>query len=102
MNPTAHSLPAAAAPLVLPASRLRILPCLVAVGMLGCGGHAPPSAYMTTPGGGDHFAKGSLELGGAHVRPEVCDGVAENKPDATRIDENALVAFLQKQGFQTS
>ena len=57
---------------------------------------------MTTSGGGDHFAKGSFELGQVHLKPDVCDGVAENKPESTRIDEGALVTFLQHQGFQTN
>jgi hypothetical protein len=57
---------------------------------------------MTTPGGGDRYARGSLSLGDARLRPEVCTGVQENKPEQTRLDENALAAFLQRQGFQTS
>jgi hypothetical protein len=71
-------------------------------GIAGCGGSAPPSAYLTTPGGGDRYAKGPMELGRVHLRPEVCAGVEENKPDSTRLDENALAAFLQRQGFQTA
>jgi hypothetical protein len=67
-----------------------------------CGESPPPSAYMTTPGGGDRYAKGSLSLGDARLRPEVCSGMPENKPDQTRLDENALASFLQRQGFQTS
>jgi hypothetical protein len=87
MNPTARATLAAA---------LLTLSCAVACE------RTPASAYMTTPGGGDRFAKGSLELGQVHLRPEVCDGVQENKPDTTRLDENALVGFLQRQGFQTT
>ena len=41
-------------------------------------------------------------LGEARLRPEVCSGVQENKPDQTRLDENAVAAFLQRQGYQTS
>jgi hypothetical protein len=68
----------------------------------GCGESPPPTAYMTTPGGGDRYARGSFTLGEARLRPEVCSGMQENKPDQTRLDENALVAFLQRGGFQTS
>ncbi len=81
--------------------------CLLGAGLaaaaLGCGGPAvPASAYMTTPGGGGQYARGALALGDVHVKPEVCEGVAENRPDSTRLDENALVAFLQRQGYQTT
>jgi hypothetical protein len=82
--------------------RSGFLVCAVAVMALGCGESPPPNAYLTTPGGGDRYAKGSMGLGEAHLRSEVCDGVAENKPDQTRLDEHALAAFLQRQGFQTS
>ncbi|MGH7294803.1 MAG: hypothetical protein ACRELB_07720 [Polyangiaceae bacterium] len=68
----------------------------------GCGEAAPPSAFMTTPGGGDRYAKGPLALSEVHIKGDVCDGVAENKPDSTRLDESALAAFLQRQGFQTT
>jgi hypothetical protein len=78
------------------------LPPVAGLGATGCGGDAPPSAYLTTPGGGDRYAKGSLSLGEVRLKPDVCDGVQENKPDATRLDENALAAFLQRQGFQTT
>jgi hypothetical protein len=57
---------------------------------------------MTTPGGGDRYAKGALSLGEVRLRPEVCEGVAENKPEQARLDENALASFLQQQGLQTS
>ena len=74
----------------------------LAAAVSGCGGTAPASAYMTTAGGGERYARGALALGDVHVKSDVCDGVAENKPDATRLDENALTAFLQRQGFQTT
>jgi len=67
-----------------------------------CGEAPPPNAYMTTPSGGGSYARGSLSLGEARLRPEVCRDMAENKPETTRLDENALVAFLQRQGFQTT
>ena len=75
---------------------------LATVATTACGESPPPNAYMTTPGGGDRYARSSLSLGEARLRPEVCSGVQENKPDQTRLDENALAAFLQRQGFQTS
>jgi hypothetical protein len=75
---------------------------LAALATAACGESPPPNAYMATPGGGDQYARGTLSLGAARVRPEVCNGMAENKPDSTRLDENALAAFLQRQGFQTS
>jgi hypothetical protein len=74
----------------------------LAAASTGCGEEAPPSAYLTTPGGGDRYAHGALSLGEVRLRTEVCDGVAENKPETTRLDENALAGFLQRQGFQTS
>jgi hypothetical protein len=75
---------------------------LATVATVACGESPPPNAYMTTPSGGGSYARGSLSLGEARLRPEVCSGMAENKPDQTRLDENALAAFLQRQGFQTS
>src|ERR1700722_5705468 len=75
--------------------RSGFLVCAVAIMASGCGESPPANAYLTPPGGGDRYAKGSLGLGEAHLRAEVCDGVAENKPDQTRLDENALAAFLQ-------
>jgi len=75
---------------------------LATLATTACGESPPPNAYMTTPGGGDRYARGSLSLGDARLRPEVCTGVQENKPEQTRLDENALAAFLQRQGFQTS
>jgi hypothetical protein len=65
-------------------------------------GHSPPSAYLTTPGGGDRYAQGSFGLGEVRVRPEVCQGVQENQPEKARLDEGALVVFLQRQGYQTT
>jgi hypothetical protein len=55
---------------------------------------------MTTAGGGGRYVKDTEQLAQARLRPEVCDGVAENKPEMTRLDENALVSFLQRQGFE--
>jgi hypothetical protein len=78
------------------AAALLSLPCALACE------RTPASAYLRTPGGGDRFAKGSLDLGQVRLRPEVCDGVAENKPETTRLDEGALVSFLQRQGYQTT
>jgi hypothetical protein len=75
---------------------------LLVLAATACGESPPPNAYMTTPGGGGSYARGSLSLGEARLRPEVCSGMAENKPDWTRLDENALVQFLQRQGLQTT
>ncbi|HEY3816635.1 MAG TPA: hypothetical protein VGL81_05665 [Polyangiaceae bacterium] len=75
---------------------------LVTLAATACGESPPPNAYMTTPGGGGSFTRGSTSLGEARLRPELCSGMAENKPDPTRLDENALAAFLQRQGFQTT
>ncbi len=60
-----------------------------------------PYAYLTTPGGGDRYTTGSLTLGEARMKADVCRDVPENKPEASLLDENALVAFLQRQGFHT-
>jgi hypothetical protein len=57
---------------------------------------------MTTPGGGDRYAQGSFELGGVRLKSDVCDGVADNHPDSSHLDEGALVAFLEHQGLQTT
>lgn len=79
---------------------------LVAIVLAGataaCGESAPPTAYMTTPGGGDRYSRGSMTLGEVHLRSDVCQGVAENRPESAHLDEGALAAFLQRQGFQTS
>lgn len=85
-----------------PIARAALLLSIATGALAGCGESAPPTAYLTTPGGGDRYAQGSLSLGEVHLRGDVCQGVVENKPDATRLDENALAAFLQRQGFQTS
>ena len=82
--------------------RFLLAMALATVATVACGESPPPNAYMTTPSGGGSYARGSLSLGEARLRPEVCSGMAENKPDQTRLDENALAAFLQRQGFQTS
>jgi hypothetical protein len=68
----------------------------------GCGESTPPTAYLTTPGGGDRYLRGSMSLGEMHLRNDVCDGVPENRPDANHLDESALAAFLQRQGFQST
>ena len=72
-----------------------------AVLLAGCG-DALPSAYLTTPGGGAQYAARSLDLGRARIKPEVCRDIPETKPEATLLDESALVAFLQRQGLQAS
>lgn len=74
---------------------------LLAGATVGCG-ESLPVAYMSTPGGGDHFVKGSMAVGEVRLRPEVCDGVAENKPEGARLDEKALTAFLERQGLQST
>lgn len=68
--------------------------------LVGCSDTVPYS-ILTTPGGGGRYATGSLELGEARIKPEVCRDVAENKPESAFLDENALVGFLQRQGFHT-
>ncbi|HEX3343770.1 MAG TPA: hypothetical protein VHS09_04315, partial [Polyangiaceae bacterium] len=75
---------------------------LLVLAAAACGESPPPNAYMATPGGGGSFARGSMSLGEARLRPEVCNGMAENRPDPTRLDESALASFLQRQGFQTT
>jgi hypothetical protein len=66
-----------------------------------CAENPPASAYLTTPGGGGQYIKGSEELGDIRLKPEVCENVAENKPEQSRLDEKALVAFLKTQGYET-
>ncbi len=68
--------------------------------LVGCSDTVPYST-LTTPGGGSRYAVGSLDLGAARIKPEVCRDVAENKPESNPLDENALVGFLQRQGFHT-
>lgn len=58
-------------------------------------------AYFTTGGGGGGYAQGSLELGSVHLKDKLCDGVAENRPESGRLDETALVQFLQHNQFET-
>lgn len=75
---------------------------LLACAAAGCADSGPVATYLTTPGGGGQYVKDSMALGEAHLRPEVCDGVAENKPEKTTLDERALASFLQREGFQTT
>jgi hypothetical protein len=89
MRLTAHVLPSAA-----------LLGTLACAALPACGESAPASAYLTTPGGGDRYVKDSLQLGRVRLRPDVCDGVAENKPEQSRLDEKALMGFLQRQGYE--
>ena len=70
------------------------------LGLGACADSPPANAYMTSPGGGGQYVKGSETLGSVHLRDEVCENVAENHPEQTRLDENALVAFLQRQGYE--
>src|SRR5271168_1647063 len=72
---------------IAPHTSPRLALAVVALATLAttaCGESPPPNAYMTTPGGGDRYARSSLSLGEARLRPEVCSGVQENKPDQTR------------------
>ena len=64
-------------------------------------GDSVPYAYLTTPGGGDRYIDGSFALGSARIKPDLCRDVPENVPETTPLDENALVGFLQRQGFHT-
>jgi hypothetical protein len=80
---------------------------LLASTLLGCAENGPNTptpvaTYLTTPGGGGQYLKDSMALGEAHLRPNVCDGVAENKPEKTTLDEKALSGFLERQGLQTT
>lgn len=74
---------------------------LLAAAAWGCG-ESLPVAHMSTPGGGDKYAKGEMAVAEVRLRPEVCEGVAENKPDTSHLDERALTAFLERQNLQTS
>jgi hypothetical protein len=101
MRPTA---PLPHAPL---RSRSRLLwPCLLVPALgagaatAGCEESPPASAYLTTPGGGGQYVRDSEAIGHARIRPEVCDNVAENKPEQNRLDEKALIGFLQRQGYE--
>jgi hypothetical protein len=84
----------------------RVVSTLLAVLLAGaaaaCADTGPAATYLTTPGGGGQYVKDSMALGEARLRPEVCDGVAENKPEKTTLDERALASFLQRAGFQTT
>jgi len=64
--------------------------------------HSPANAYMTTPGDGDRYAQGSMELGQVRLRADVCQGVPEDKPEQARLDVGELTAFLERQGYRTS
>jgi hypothetical protein len=68
----------------------------------GCDHGTPAAAYMTTPGGAQHYVQGPPELGAVRLRPDVCQGVPENAPDRARLDHDALVQFLQRQGLRTT
>jgi hypothetical protein len=85
-----------------PAALVASVAAVAAVGLAlaGCGETPPASAYLTTPGGGGQYAKDTLAIGQVRLRPEVCDGVAENRPEQNRLDERAVAAFLQRQGYE--
>lgn len=86
MRSTAHAAPFVAA--------------LLGVTLAGCGESPPASAYLTTPGGGGQYVKDTEAIGHVRLKPEVCEGVAENKPEQGRLDERAVAAFLQRQGYE--
>lgn len=65
--------------------------------VLGCGG-GPKIAYLTTPGGASKYAEGSLPT--MRLTPNVCQGVAEMKPEYTVLDESSLMRFLQARGYE--
>jgi hypothetical protein len=69
--------------------------------LLAACGESVQYAYLSTPGAGDRYVAGSLDPGSARLKPDLCRDVPENSPDRTQLDENALVAFLQHQGFHT-
>jgi hypothetical protein len=73
---------------------------VLAASTAGCEESPPASAYLTTPGGGGQYVRDSEALGRARIRPEVCDNVAENRPEQNRLDEKALIGFLQRQGYE--
>jgi hypothetical protein len=80
-----------------------LLPLLVLLGAASSCAESPPaSAYLNSPGGGGQYVKDSEAIGHARLRPDVCDNVPENKPDQTRLDEKALISFLQRQGYEVS
>jgi hypothetical protein len=78
--------------------------CLAPVLLALLGGCAsePASAYLTTPAGGGGYVTGSFDMDHVRLKPEVCHDVPENRPDATPLDESAVVAFLGRMGFHTS
>jgi hypothetical protein len=75
---------------------------LAGAALAACGESPPASAYLTTPSGGERYVRDNAALGRVRLRSEVCDGVAENKPEQSRLDEKALVGFLQRQGYEVS
>jgi len=68
---------------------------------LGCE-HPPAGAHMTTPGDGARYVEGIHELGRVRLRPDLCEGVAEDAPTHAHLDHEALVSFLKEQGLQTT
>jgi hypothetical protein len=56
---------------------------------------------LNTPGGGGHYVTSPSEPGQDRISAEVCRGVPENKPESARLDEAALVSFLQHNGYET-
>lgn len=69
--------------------------CVLSVGCTT----GPKSAYLTTPeASAKVVAEGSLpEL---RIKPEVCQGVAEMRPEYTVLDESSLMRFLQARGYE--
>jgi hypothetical protein len=76
-----------------------VLVSLLGAASVACEESPPASAYLTTPGGGGQYVRDTVALGHARLRPDVCDNVPENKPEQNRLDEKALIAFLQRQGY---
>lgn len=75
---------------------------LGATSLVACGGGGIPYAYLTTPGGGGRYVTGPLEAGSARLKPDVCRGVPEDKPESEPLDATALVSFLERQGLHTN
>ena len=63
--------------------------------------HPLPGTQVLKPQEGDPYLL-PVGGGGARLRPEICRNIAENKPEERRLDEGALITFLERQGYRTS
>lgn len=69
---------------------------------VGCGGSTQAKYLNTSGDGASSHVDGSLSPGAMRLRPDVCNGMKELRPEYKPLTEDDLIAFLKAQHIEAT